>query len=112
MTSDEFWVHEFGDVPKAKDFAGRSINRNEYGKETKGGWTVDHILPQASNGSNAINNWQITHWETNREKADKIAFTIGGVEYQVKKIKNLYEEDRVAYYPYEKNGKKYGIVIL
>jgi hypothetical protein len=59
-----------------------------------------------------INNWQITHVETNRQKADDNPFIIGNTKYQIKRVKNLYEEDRVAPYPYEKNGKKYCIIIM
>jgi hypothetical protein len=32
MTWDEFWVHEFGNVPTATDFAGRRVNRKKIKK--------------------------------------------------------------------------------
>jgi hypothetical protein len=111
MTWDEFWVHEFGNVPTATDFAGRRVNRHEQGQRTQGGWTVDHILPEAKNGPDKLENQQITHWKTNEEKADKTTFVIDEVEYQVKKVKNLYKEDQIADYPYEQNDKKYCVVI-
>jgi hypothetical protein len=50
--------------------------------------------------------------ETNKQKADKNSFVIANKSYQIKLVKNLYEEDRVAPYPYENNGKKYCIIIL
>ena len=50
MIQDQFWVHEFGEVSSAKDFAGRKINRHEQGQKTRHGWTLDHILPLALKG--------------------------------------------------------------
>jgi hypothetical protein len=33
MTEHEFWEREFGKTQSAKDFAGRTIKRGDYGKE-------------------------------------------------------------------------------
>jgi hypothetical protein len=43
---------------------------------------------------------------------DKNPFIIDNTKYQIKRIKNLYREDRVAPYPYERNRKKYCIIIM
>jgi hypothetical protein len=112
MTSNEFWNKEFGNKTTAIDFAGRQVDKNEYGKRTPHGWTVDHILPLALHGPDKIENWQITHYKTNEEKADKITFVANGKFFQVKKIKNLFQEDKIVNYPYKKNGKKYCIIIV
>jgi CRISPR/Cas system Type II protein with McrA/HNH and RuvC-like nuclease domain len=98
--------------PSATDFSGRRVNRNEQGKATKNGWTVDHILPLAANGPDKLENQQITHYKTNEEKADKTSFEANGRRYQVKRMKNLSENDTIANYPYEDNDKKYGIVFM
>ena len=115
MIPDEFWEHEFGNSTYERDFAGRQIMKRAYKDGSQYEWDLDHILPLSSKKEGKpdnINNWLIIHVETNREKADKNPFIIGNKKYQIKKIKNLYEEDRVAPYPYERNGKKYSIIIL
>jgi hypothetical protein len=115
MTSDEFWEHEFGYSTIERDFAGRQIMKRTYKDGSQYEWDLDHILPlkfKKKEKPDNINNWQIAHVETNRQKADNNPFIIDNKIYQIKKIKNLYEEDKVALYPYEKNGKKYCIIIL
>jgi hypothetical protein len=114
MTPDEFWEHEFGRSQSANDFAGRPVHKNEYGAGSKHGWTYDHILPLAKNGPDIDDNIQITHWKTNEEKADNNPFIINNKKYQIKNVKNLHKkkEDKIAPYPYERNGKKYCIIIM
>ena len=115
MTPDELWEHEFGNSTSKKDFAGRKIIKSAYKDGSQFEWDLDHILPlslKKQGKPDNINNWQITHVKTNREKADKNPFTIDNKKYQIKMVKNLYEDDKVAPYPYEKNNKKYCIIIL
>jgi hypothetical protein len=112
MSLDEFWINEFGAKQSAKDFAGRVIRRSDSGNEQSPyGWNVDHILPKAGNGGDGIDNLQIAHIATNREKADRTSFVIEDLVYQVKKNtpKNT-QGNRLA--PYDYAGKKYCIVIL
>jgi hypothetical protein len=45
MTSDEFWVKEFGNRNEEYDFAGKLIRKNKYGTRTNCGWTLDHYCP-------------------------------------------------------------------
>jgi hypothetical protein len=113
MTDIEFWEKEFGhNRDAANDFSGRPVHKNEYNKRTNGGWTVDHILPLALNGPDKIDNWQITHYKTNEEKADKNTFEANSSFFQVKKVKNLFDDDKMANYPYKKRGKKYCIIVV
>jgi CRISPR/Cas system Type II protein with McrA/HNH and RuvC-like nuclease domain len=115
MTPDEFWEHEFGHNNSGRDFAGREIRKVAYKDGSQYEWDRDHILPSSlktQGKPDNINNWQIVHVDTNREKTDKNPFIIGNQKYQVKKVKNLHEGDKVAPYPYEKNDKKYCIVIM
>jgi CRISPR/Cas system Type II protein with McrA/HNH and RuvC-like nuclease domain len=115
MSPDEFWEREFGYSTFERDFSGRQIMRTAYKDGSQYEWDLDHILPlslKKAGKPDNINNWQIAHVQTNREKTDKNPFIIGNTKYQIKKVKNLYREDRIAPYPYERNGKKYCIIIM
>jgi hypothetical protein len=115
MTPDEFWEHEFGNSQYERDFTGRQIRKSSYKDGSVYEWDREHILPldfKKKGKPDNINNWQISHVETNRAKANNNPFIIGNKKYQIKKVKNLYEEDIIAPYPYEKNGKKYCIIIM
>jgi CRISPR/Cas system Type II protein with McrA/HNH and RuvC-like nuclease domain len=111
MTYDEFWVSEFGNCEYAYDFAQIQIKRSDFRNEySQFSWDIDHIQPISKSGPDNISNLQITNMQVNRIKADKTTFEINNISYQVKKTKNLYQEDRLAEYPYD--DKKYCIVIL
>jgi hypothetical protein len=115
MSPDEFWEQEFGYSQYERDFTGRQIRKGAYRDGSSYEWDLDHILPlkfKKEGKPDNINNGQITHVETNRQKDDDNPFIIGNIKYQIKKVKNLYEEDRVAPYPYERNDKKYCIIIM
>jgi len=46
------------------------IHQGEYGKQSKYGWNVDHIKPEAQGGKHELSNWQPLHWVSNMVKAD------------------------------------------
>ena len=112
MTSGEFWEKEFKDRLETNDFAGRIICKNEYGNRSNNGWTIDHILPLSMNGTDTWDNVQITHWKTNEEKSNKNTFEVNGKLFQVKRTKNLFDEDKMANYPYKRCKKKYCVIIV
>jgi hypothetical protein len=130
MTEFEFWEYEFGNKTEAKDFAGRTVRKNDFignfPRESKlppTAWNYEHIEPLNPNGSekhkeslNSISNYQVANVATNREKANKTSFEINGTLYQVRRNtpKNI-QGERLATYPNKSNpykGKKYCIVIL
>jgi hypothetical protein len=107
---NKLWNDAFGPVNQAKDFTGREIRKDAYGKKTSPyGWDKEHILPLALNGPDVVENIQIAHIETNRAKGEDNPFVINHIRYFIKKVKNYKEGDRVANYNY--NNKKYFIMI-
>ncbi len=84
MTYDEFWVKEFGNVNGARDFAGRTIYRNNHNDGSAYAWNVDHIMPESLGGTDTMRNLQIAHVTTNQEKSNKTTFSTNGKRFQVK----------------------------
>ena len=54
-----------------RDRLGNEIFWFSYGKRGQKSWEVDHILPKARGGSDALSNLQPLQWEANREKGAK-----------------------------------------
>jgi hypothetical protein len=107
----KLWEQEFGNNEIAYDFVGREIRKGCYGQRgSKYGWDIDHIFPKSQGGTDDFVNLQITHMETNAERANKMTFWIDDTLYQVKRVSRLYDGDEVANYNY--NGKKYCIIIV
>lgn len=52
------------------DDLGAIICKNEYGNETKFGWTIDHILPLSKGGTYHLKNLQLFHWSNNKLKGN------------------------------------------
>lgn len=59
-STDEFRLDDFGAIMKL----------NDYGKQTKYGWTLDHILPVAKDGTDHFVNLLALNWKNNVSKAD------------------------------------------
>ncbi len=54
-----------------KDACGAWMQFNKHGdRDAKYGWEIDHIIPVASGGSDALSNLQPLHWKNNVEKGD------------------------------------------
>ena len=75
------------------DPCGACINWYEFGKRSKYGWNIDHILPRAKGGTDVILNFCVMHWKNNQSKADdfpkfKVAVSFNGTE-NVKCIKEV-----------------------
>ncbi len=54
-----------------KDACGAWIQFSKHGdRDAKYGWEIDHIIPEAHHGSNALSNLQPLHWKNNVAKGD------------------------------------------
>ena len=90
------WEQCYGDVKFAEDFHGYLMYRDAYGDNeyfvvNHGvriycGWNLNHILPAALGGTNAISNLICTNMATNTAAGAKITFWIDDCLYQVKRI--------------------------
>lgn len=52
------------------DARGTLIKWSEYGKLTKHGWNVDHIVPSSKGGGDGIDNLRPMHWQNNAARQD------------------------------------------
>ena len=53
-----------------KDACGASMQRSKYGETVQFGWEIDHIVPVAKGGTDALSNLQPLQWANNRSKGD------------------------------------------
>lgn len=82
----KIWTIQFGDKEEVEDFAGRRINRANYGTKGKKSWNLDHIKPKSKGGKNSDDNIIICHIETNREKNDSFPhFKANGKKFNIQK---------------------------
>jgi 5-methylcytosine-specific restriction endonuclease McrA len=56
-----------------QDPCGALMRWGDYGNcKSKWGWEVDHVIPVALGGTDAIDNLQALHWKNNRHKGDRM----------------------------------------
>ena len=71
---DQVWekalkIEGFNPVLIRKDCCGAWIMKSEYGnRNSKFGWEVDHVFPQAKGGDDQLDNLRPMQWENNDAK--------------------------------------------
>ena len=56
------WKKTYGKATKAKDFAGREMDKGAYDQRgSKFGWNLDHILPKSRGGKDTESNLICCH---------------------------------------------------
>ena len=59
-----------------RDCDGRLISWSAYGHLSTYGWEIDHIVPVALGGSDALSNLRARHWRGNRSAGGSLAKTL------------------------------------
>ena len=55
-----------------RDIQGNVIYKPAYGRNSKMGWEVDHIVPKSKGGTNSRRNLQALQTKANRQKSDAL----------------------------------------
>lgn len=64
-------IQDYDSTTWRLDICGNKINRSDYGNiNSEWGWEIDHIMPVATGGSDALGNLQPLYWKNNRHKGD------------------------------------------
>jgi hypothetical protein len=110
--SGKFWLHEFGDVYEARDFAGRQVRRDAYGQETSWGWGINRIAVEVEPDS--LENLEIENVETIRDREYRNVFWVGTKRYAVVKLHRAegLPVGGIAPYPYTEKDKRYCIAAV
>lgn len=87
-------VYGINELRYRKDIGGAWLQKDQYEKEGKYGWGIDHICPRSKGGNENISNLQAMHWENNKEKSNyypwfSISISSNGKAniYEAKKIR-------------------------
>ena len=109
------WESYYGDYSLVCDFAGRIMNKDDYGKsqavidlseedskslsqEGEGsyycGWNLHHMMPKEKGGSNSETNLIPTNIKTNETASNKTSYVIDDHQYEVRRTRGK----KVPYY--------------
>ena len=91
----EVWNEFYGSTEEVRDYTGRLMKKSACGDpNSKYHPTLDHIRPLAGGGSDVLDNIEICHRDTNREKANHFPhWEANGKRYHAVRVKG----SRVAY---------------
>ena len=66
------WENTYGAATKAQDVCTAWISKGAHGQQGEHGWEIDHIIPKARGGSDALTNLRPLHWQNNDAKGDRL----------------------------------------
>ena len=55
-----------------QDPYGNMLRKDQFGRDTRQGWEIDHIKPESKGGSDAVRNLQAMQTKKNRELGDSL----------------------------------------
>ena len=69
---NEVWEASFPGRAQAQDHCGAWIAKSAHGLQSAQGWEIDHIVPVARGGTDALSNLRPLHWRNNDAKGDSL----------------------------------------
>ena len=69
---NEVWESRFPGRAQAQDHCGAWIAKSAHGQQSAQGWEIDHIVPVARGGTDALSNLRPLHWRNNDAKGDSL----------------------------------------
>ncbi len=103
----DFWTNFFGDIESATDFAGRTVNRYEFGTNHECAWK---IAPYVESKPTENKNAYIANLLTIEEALGKTAFKANGKSFTLNKENSIYTFNEVKPLVYDNQSPTFDFI--